>query len=186
MELPLHLFVGQSGCGKTTITELLEERYNYVSVKSYTTRAPRYDGENGHTFISDAEFDELKDLVAYTIYNSYKYGTTKEQLDNANLYVIDIPGVETLLQNYQTSRKIVVLYFDSSVKTRIDRMLDRHDSDSAIIGRLHNDEAYDWYRELDKLIWHYKNNEHRNVELHKIDANENKENVLQQVLRYIY
>ena len=61
-------------------------------------------------------------------------------------------------------------------------MADRHDSDAAIIKRLYYDEAFDWYRQLDKLVWGYKNNQHRNVELYEINANANIEDVLQQVL----
>ena len=183
MDSPLFLFVGPSGCGKTTITGLLESRYGYKAIRSYTTRKPRYDNEDGHIFISENEFDTLENLVAYTIYNGFKYGTTEEQLDNANLYVVDIPGVEILLENYKnTERKICIFYLESTVRTRIDRMADRHDSDAAIIKRLYYDEAFDWYRQLDKLVWGYKNNQHRNVELYEINANANIEDVLQQVL----
>lgn len=186
MSNTLFLFVGPSGCGKTTVTTLLEDRYNERAIRSYTTRKPRFENEDGHTFISEEEFNNLTDLVAYTKYNGFLYGTTVEQLDNATLYVLDIPGVETLLENYKnTARPICVFYLDSTVKTRIRRMIDRHDSDTAIVGRLYNDEEYDWYKKLDHLVWHYKNNERRDVELYKIDANENIENVLEQVLYYI-
>ncbi len=185
MNDPLFLLVGPSGSGKTTVAEELESRYNYKSVWSYTTRPKRHVGEKYHTFISDAEFDNLTNMVAYTVYNGYKYCTTKEQLDAADVYVVDIPGVETLLQNYQTDRPIVVFYFDSTVTTRINRMIDRHDCDTAIVGRLHNDEAFDWYSKLDHIVWHYTNIEHKNVELYKIDANKSKEEVLDMVLYYI-
>ena len=183
---PLYLFVGPSGCGKTTVTGLLETRHNEIAIRSYTTRKPRYKDEDGHIFISDNEFNELKNLVAYTNYNDNKYGTTEEQLDKASLYVVDIPGIETLLENYKnTKRRIRIFYFDSTVTTRIKRMLDRGDSDTAIVGRLYNDEEYGWYHKLSQVAWHYKNNEQRNVELYKIDANEDIENVLEQVLYYI-
>lgn len=186
MDTPLYLFVGPSGCGKTTVTGLLESRYGHKAIRSYTTRRPRYEGEDGHKFISSLEFDALENLVAYTVYNGFRYGVTEDQIDNATLYVIDIPGVETLLENYKnTEREVRIFYLDSTVKTRIDRMTDRHDSDSAIIKRLYYDEAFDWYRQLDKLVWDYKNNKHRNVELYKINANENIENVLEQVLYYM-
>lgn len=186
MDKPLYLYIGPSGCGKTTITELLESMYGYKAIKSYTTRKPRYEGENNHIFITEEEFDKLENLVAYTLYNGCKYGTTKEQLDNADLYVLDIPGLETLLQNYaNTERKIYVFYLDSTVRTRIDRMTDRHDSDAEIIKRLYNDEAFDWFRKLDHIEWHYKYIEHRDIELYKINANENIENVLAQVLYYM-
>ena len=186
MDKPLYLFVGPSGCGKTTITGLLETRYGCKAIRSYTTRQPRYEDEDGHIFVSSLAFGALENLVAYTVYNGFRYGVTEDQVDNSDLYVIDIPGVETLLQNYKDAeRKVCIFYFDSTVTTRIDRMTDRHDSDSAIIKRLYYDEAFDWYRQLDKLVWDYKNNKHRDVELHKINANEDIENVLRQVLYYI-
>ena len=185
MNDPLFLFVGPSGSGKTTVAEELAKSYGYLTVQSYTTRPRRYENETGHTFIMDDQFDGLENIVAYTVYNNYKYCTTKDQLDLVSTYVVDITGVETLLQNYHTDRPIVIFYFDSTVTTRINRMLDRHDSDTAIVGRLHNDEAFDWYDRLDHIVWHYANIEHKNVELYKIDANKNKEEVLEMVLYYM-
>lgn len=185
MNNPLLLLVGPSGCGKTTVAEELDKKCGYKSVQSYTTRPPRYDGETGHTFISDLEFYELENIVAYTIYNGFKYCTTKEQLDTSDVYVVDITGVDTLLQNYTTDRPIIVLYFDSTVTTRIDRMTDRHDSDVMIVGRLYNDEALDWYDKLNHLVWHYAHIEHKDVELYKINANKSKKEVLDMVLYYI-
>lgn len=186
MNNPLLLLVGPSGSGKTTAAEELDKNYGYKSVQSYTTRSPRYDGETGHIFISDAEFDKLENIVAYTVYNGFKYCTTKEQLDSVSVYVVDIPGVETLLQNYTTERPIIILYFDSTVTTRINRMIDRNDSDTAIVSRLHNDEAFDWCSKLDHIVWHYVNIEHRDVELYKINANKSKEEVLEMVLYYMH
>lgn len=186
MNNPLFLFVGPSGCGKTTVVETLEANYGHKSIQSYTTRAPRYDGETGHTFISDEEFALLDNIVAYTEYNGKKYCTTQEQLDNANLYVVDVPGVETLLNNYTTTRPIRIFYFDSTVTTRIDRMIDRDDSDTAIVGRLRHDEAFDWHKHLQTLVWHYENIVGTDIKLHLINANESKENVLESVLSYIH
>ena len=177
----LYLFVGRSASGKTTVAEMLENNNGLTSLQSYTTRPKRHDGETGHTFINNEEFDNLENIIAYTEYNNYRYCCTKEQVDNASIYVIDVPGVKTLLEKYDTERRIVVLYFDTSIRTRIDRMVDRHDSDAAIVSRLYNDEEFDWEQELSKLIWHYKNNEGKNVEMHTIDANQNLDSVLEQV-----
>lgn len=185
MSKPLFLFVGPSGCGKTTVVQNLESNYGYKTVQSFTTRKKRYDNETGHIFITDNEFDKLENIVAYTNYNGFRYCTTKEQLDLVATYVVDIPGVETLLKNYDTNRSVVVFYLASTVKTRIERMLERHDSDSAIVGRLYNDEEFDWYNKLDKLVWHYSHIERKNVELYKIDANQNAQNVIEQVLYHI-
>lgn len=181
MTNPLLLFVGKSGSGKTTIANLLE----LPQLQSYTTRPKRYENETGHMFVSDEEFDKLKNIVAYTEYNNYRYCATRQQIDETSIYVIDVPGVETLLGKYETERPILVFYFDTSVKTRIDRMLNRHDCDAAIVSRLYDDEAFDWEDKLGKLVWHYKNNCHKNVEMHKIDANQSIEDVLKQVEDFI-
>lgn len=185
MNKPLFLFCGKSASGKTTVANILESVGKYSQLQSYTTRPKRTEDEVGHTFVSDEEFDALENIIAYTEYNNHRYCATSEQIDAADLYVIDVPGVETLLEKYETERPIIVFYFNATVKTRIDRMINRHDHDAAIVSRLHNDEASDWEDELNKLIWHYKNNCGKNVELYIVDANQNIDNVLVQVKTHI-
>lgn len=182
MNKPLLLFVGPSGCGKTTVAQEFESKNNYKTIQSYTTRSPRYDGEIGHVFISEDEFDALENIIAYTQYNGHRYCTTQEQLDEAMSYVVDIPGVETLLQNYNTKRQILVFYFDTTVTTRIDRMLDRGDSDTAIIGRLRNDEEYNWFDKLDSIVWTHNYKYHTDVVLHRIDANKTVNEVMDRII----
>ena len=189
MDNPLYLFVGKSASGKTSTANLLEKRYGYKQVYSYCTRKPRETGEIGHVFVTEDEFKQLGDLAAYTFYHGHHYGTTFKQLDECDIYVIDPPGVKALLKKFsdrESKRPISVFYFDTAVSTRIDRMIDRGDSDMQIVSRLHNDDTEDdWLRQLDKLVWHYKNIEFQDIELHKINANENIENVLEQILYYI-
>jgi guanylate kinase len=185
MTKPLFLFVGPSASGKTTIANKLSEKYSLKQVESYTTRKPRFEGEIGHIFINEDEFKNLGELAAYTYYNNNHYGTTVEQLNNCSIYVVDIPGVETLLQNYKVDRPIYIIYFDTTVYVRIHRMLDRHDSDMEIVSRLLQDEKSDWYINLDALVWHHAKLENRAVELYKINANESLIDVMDQVLCYM-
>lgn len=181
MNKPLLLFVGQSGSGKTTAADYLETHKGYKQLQSYTTRPKRYEDEIGHTFITDEEFDSLKDIVAYTEYNGFRYGATKEQIDAVDIYVIDVPGVKTLLKKYNTKRPIYVIYFDSTVHTRIERMLERHDHDAAIVSRLFEDEKYDWVNKLKHII----KNSKKKVNLILIDANKPQDDVIDQILWYI-
>lgn len=185
MSRPLYLFVGRSASGKTTVANILERVGKYNQLQSYTTRLKRSDDEVGHTFISDEEFDKLENIIGYTEYNGHRYCSTAEQVDAADVYVIDVPGVETLLERYKNDRKIIVLYFNASVRTRIDRMIGRHDCDSAIISRLYNDEEFDWQNELNKIVWNYKNNEDKNVEMYVINADNSIDDVLVQVTNYL-
>lgn len=183
----LYLFVGKSASGKSTIANHLEAQYGHRQVWSYTTRPKRCEDEQYHVFINDNEFDKLGELAAYTEYNGFRYGTTWEQLDQCSIYVIDPEGIETLLMNIgNRNRPICIIYFDAAVSTRIMRMIERDASDHEIITRLLVDDTTDdWYRKLDKLEWHYNNIENKTVQLHKINANEDVENVLSQVLYYI-
>lgn len=185
MRKPLFLFVGKSASGKTTIADILEQKHGYKQVYSYTTRPPRYEGEIGHLFVSNDEFNSLSDLAAYTEYNGHHYGTTFGQLEECDIYVIDVPGVETLLQKDKNNRSIVIIYFDTTVHTRINRMLERHDSDMQIIARLLQDEQYDWYHKLDSLVWHYDRINGKDVQLYSVNANTERKDVLELVLYYM-
>lgn len=182
----LYLLVGKSASGKSTIANILEEKYGLKQVRSYTTRKPRYDGEDGHVFVNADNFEKLGKLTAYTFYNGNHYGVTYDQLEQCDVYVIDPAGVEVLLKNLNGSRPIRIIYFEAAVSTRINRMVERGAGDHEIVSRLLNDDTTsDWLRALDKLVWYYKNIEKQDAELYKIDANENIENVLKQVLYYI-
>lgn len=184
MNNPLFLCVGKSASGKSTIANLLEEKYECKQVQSYTTRPPRYDGEVGHIFVSKEEFDTLGGLAAYTLYNGNEYGTTFKQLEECDIYVIDVPGIETLLQK-DINRPIVIIYFNTTTYTRINRMLERGDSDTQIVGRLLQDEKDDWLGQLNKLVWNSANTLGKNICMYEVNANQQQAKVLNEVLRYM-
>lgn len=180
MNKSLFLFVGRSASGKTTVANMLE-RDGYNQIQSYTTRPPRYQGETGHTFISKKEYDKLDNIVASTLYNGYHYCTTLEQIQNADIYVIDVPGVITLLNNYEKiKRPLHVIYFEVDVYNRIQRMLERHDSDTQIVSRLLQDEKSDWLEDLLSI----ESDNYNKIFISTVDANHNLQNVYQRV-KYI-
>ena len=53
----IYCIAGPSGSGKTTIAEELKKRYGMKVLESYTTRAPRYEGETGHIFVTPKKFN---------------------------------------------------------------------------------------------------------------------------------
>lgn len=133
----IYLVVGKSGCGKTTLVEGLEDM-GLKSIQSYTTRPRRYPNETGHIFVSQEEFDQLKDLVAYTYFNGYHYCATAEQVDSHNLYVIDNAGVEYLKFHYKGNKGVKVVYIETSWPRLLYRLVKR-DGWKKAIKRIIND-----------------------------------------------
>lgn len=126
---PLFCILGMSASGKTTICSELEKQYNLKQIPSYTTREKRTENEVGHTFITDKEFDEIKDnLVAYAETTGARYGVTKEQIDNEDydLYVIDYSGLKYLKRHYKGDRKLISIYIDCPFGMRYERLMKRY------------------------------------------------------------
>lgn len=139
--LNIYLFIGPSGSGKTTVVDILEKRYGYVQVQSYTDRPPRYKGEVGHTFVTTEEFDKLTPMVAYTRFDGHQYGVTQDMLEASDLYVIDPAGADYLKNYYAGDRRLVVVGLIASKNKRKARMKKRGDTLESIKGRLDNDET---------------------------------------------
>ena len=127
---PLLLVLGASGSGKSTLCAELEKRYGLKSIPSYTTRKPRFEGEQGHTFITEDEFDKLKDILAYAETDSCRYAVTKEMLENEeySIYVIDMTGLKYLYEHYHGDRPLISIFIQSSAPYRFKHMMDREDS----------------------------------------------------------
>lgn len=130
--------LGRSGSGKTTIAEELEKR-GFAAVQSYTTRKPRFEGERGHTFVTDEEFDKLENILAYNEYNGARYCTTMFQIDNSDVYVVDIPGLKMLREKYHGLKRIVAVGLMVSEEVARGRMLLRGDSDEKVKSRISED-----------------------------------------------
>ena len=143
MSLNNYIFclMGKSGSGKTTIADKLFDKYGYTQIASYTTRPPRTENDTDHIFISKEEYDALTDKVAYTCFQNNYYCATKEQVDNANLYVIDPFGVEQLKQLYDGEKQIVSIYIDTPMDICLNRMRKRGDNEDKIWERLRHDDT---------------------------------------------
>ena len=143
---PLMCILGCSGSGKTTICNELEKRYGLKQIPSYTTRKPRFEGEKGHTFISEDEFKHLsyeQPFVAYAETTGAKYGVTTAMLENEkySLYVIDYSGLKYLKEHYKGNREIISVFVDCSLLERTDRLENRYGGNTIKVGaRLEHDE----------------------------------------------
>ena len=118
------LLCGKSGSGKTTIADQLEQ-HGLSVLQSYTTRPKRSPDETGHTFVTSDEFAQLKDICAFGKFGGYEYGTTREQVNQSDVYVIDAQGIEYFQKNYRGIKQPVVVYVRISPFRRLFRLLKR-------------------------------------------------------------
>lgn len=134
---------GKSGCGKSTVEKELKALYGWKSVNSYTTRKPRFEGETGHLFISDSDFDKIReeDIMAYTEFDGNRYCSTSEQINDSQIYVIDPYGIEVLRNRYKGHKKIIVVYLYANDDILVSRMKKRGDTIDRIKKRVENDKS---------------------------------------------
>lgn len=145
------LLVGKSGSGKNTVQDYLVNKYGLKPLLSYTTRERRFPEENTHTFITAHEYEEFKptDFIAYAFYNGNHYFATKKQFEDADIYIIDLDGVEYMSKlNLELKTPYVVIYLDVPEEIRRQRMEARNDDETAIEERLQYDE--DAFREINR------------------------------------
>jgi len=138
--------MGPSGCGKSTVVNELIKR-GHKAADSYTTRPKRFHNETGHTYITEEEYDLLEDIVAYTIFNGYRYCVTRQMLNECDLYIVDPAGIKTLRENGYDNFKVIGLELEPSDCAA--RMLARGDFGPDILGRLNND--WNMFRDFDDI-----------------------------------
>lgn len=157
------LIVGESGSGKSTICDELTKRYGLKQVKSYTTRPRRSEDEDGHTFISDEEFNKLENICAYTYFDNHRYCATREQIDNSDLYIIDPHGIDYFIKEYNGRKIPIVVYIHADKRTRRKRMRKRGDKEYKIRQRITHDESA--FANVDEYaLYQYDNIEEGDVE----------------------
>lgn len=135
----LYLLVGPSGSGKSSIAELLTQS-GYRQMRSYTTRPPRFEGEDGYRFISEDEFSALEDkIITGTKYHGYHYGATAELMDEADIYILEPSGAYAVLEKYSKRRPVIVIGITAPLKVLEQRLYARGDTPDAIKSRLEGD-----------------------------------------------
>ena len=146
----LYCIIGKSGSGKTSIVDVLEMRYTYKVLPSYTTRVPRKEEDKDHTYVKLDEYFKIPNKVCKTLFDGNYYCATSEQIEESDLYVIDLAGYVKLMNNYKGEKKIVPIFIDCSMETCLERMLLRGDTEDKAWERLKND--YYMFRNWKKYI----------------------------------
>lgn len=139
----LCVLVGPSGAGKTTVANKLFERFGMTTAESHTDRAPRYEGETGHVFVSSETMASLSagnKLVAPTTFDGHCYGYTTDDLASADIVITDLPGAEDIRETAKSIGKpVYVIGLTVSPDEASERMRVRGDSEEAVSRRLTHD-----------------------------------------------
>ena len=91
--------VGESGVGKTEAAAYLEREYGIPMLRSCTDRPPRSPEEDGHVFLTPAEFDAIPDKIAYTEFGGYRYCCRPDDIKPRTTYVVTEDGYENLVRD---------------------------------------------------------------------------------------
>ena len=132
----IYFIVAPSGSGKTSICNLLKEKYNIT-------------------------FDE------------YNNCATAEQVENNDLYVIDPNGVDYFIKSYKGKKTPKIIFIDSDLTTRYDRMVKRAEDKGDVfltavdkaLNRIKNDvvEFYDYTHNNAHVDFRVSNNKNDNL-----------------------
>lgn len=127
------VLLGESGCGKSSVTNELCKNYNYEKIVTYTTRLPREGEVNGkdYFFISNEEFNNLKEQGCFletATYNNWQYGAPKNQFsiisDKNKIAILTPSGLRSLCR---TRGIFYAFYLNVSRRERLIRILKRGD-----------------------------------------------------------
>jgi guanylate kinase len=136
------ILVGKAASGKDYARVELQER-GFTYCKSHTTRPRRHDeinGEDYHFISLDAAIHHyiMKDLFyEYVIFNGWVYGTSLEEFDKSNLFIMTPSGISKMKEEDRNESFIV--YFNIDWEVRKNRLLLRNDVDG-VTRRLDADE----------------------------------------------
>lgn len=125
---------GEAGAGKDYIQKKIMQTnwgQEYLHpIISYTTRPPRgneKDGVDYHFLSNAAEFME-KDLIEYTTFRTWRYGTGRDCLDinKINIGVFNMQGIESLM--FKPDMDVLPIRIKAKEVTRLMRQLQREDN----------------------------------------------------------
>jgi guanylate kinase len=122
----LYLIVGRTASGKDSLTRAVAEKYNLKILSSYTTRPKRPGETNEHIFIAPEDvFKYQDDIVAYTKIGEYEYFSTKQQLLESDVYIIDPKGVKYMKDKLKDIPDVDfhIIYISADYITRKHRAL---------------------------------------------------------------
>ena len=131
-EHTLLCIMGKTACGKDSLVNKLCERTGLKSITSYTTRPRRENEGNTHIFVNEDDYNQMYQdgiVAAFTQIGEYKYWTTIDQLENADIYIIDYEGVKTLRELNLENIRLVTIFINTPDDIREERALNKRKDD---------------------------------------------------------
>lgn len=126
----IFLILGESGCGKDFLVDRLCKT-GLKKLVSHTTRERRPDElDTSHVFSTYDDYVQAKEseqIIAETCINGVYYWATKEQLKDADIYIIDCKGTD-MLQSMGLPYRFVRIYLNVPKPIRRERALQRGDN----------------------------------------------------------
>lgn len=125
------VLLGASGSGKSTIENILSNKFGYEKIISYTTRKQRQGEVNGkdYYFISNEKFKESLNKGLFAEYDEYSqnrfYGTLKSDYKKDNKVAVLTPNGLRQLKKNCSHEDIFAVYVDASLGTRVKRYINR-------------------------------------------------------------
>ena len=122
------ILTGPSASGKTEIAKILYQKYGIQKVITHTTRPmrPTEAKDVDYHFVDDATFLNMEAEQAFietTIYNGFRYGTSKAEVGDQKVLIVDANGLQAFTQIGNS--RFVTFFIQASEVTRLNRMIIR-------------------------------------------------------------
>ena len=147
----VYCVIGRTASGKTELVKRVAKGLGLTVLKSYTTRPMRVEEKKkgvslDHIFISKEKAKKLLkgDVVAKTKINGHVYFATLEQLREADFYIIDPNGYESLEKHLIKESifdiQLEPIFISAPYKTRMERYIQRGGTTEADFKKRHESE----------------------------------------------
>lgn len=136
------VLIGASASGKTEVAKILIKNFGYSKIITNTTRPKRpgeIDGKDYH-FHSIKQFKKLKRehfFIETAIYDDNYYGTALQDVKQNSILIVEPTGANNIID--ANVKETVIIFFDASEETRIQRMRARGDHENKIKDRIEGD-----------------------------------------------
>lgn len=122
------ILTGPSASGKTEIAKILFMKHGIKKVITHTTRPirPTEIPEVDYHFVSEDNFNTMKaqnGFIETTFYNGYQYGTSKTEVGDQKVLIVDANGLEAFVKLHNP--RFITFFIQANEITRINRMIIR-------------------------------------------------------------